>query len=154
MPKTNTMNYHKYHIKLKNRKIHRIYMEGRELASFVKPDNQSRLPKLYVVKSDSEIVYVGQTTRNMRRRLYDGLQAQGKGGYHGYMWKDLSSVYILIWCFEGKDERYIETLEGELVFLLRTRTGQWPKGQMEIHFHNAKIDEVKLAEAILREAFK
>jgi predicted GIY-YIG superfamily endonuclease len=143
--------YNHYRVNLKDRRIASIEINGQKAKSFVQPDNRSE-PKLYIIKSGSEIVYIGKTTQNIRTRLWQGLTAQGEHGYYGYMWKDLPEVDILVWCFPGEDERYVETLEGELVFLYRKHTGKWPMHHMEIHFHNAKKDEVELAEAILREA--
>ena len=154
MTVTSVENYHRYDIRLHNKAIESIYRNGHEIKSFVRPDNRSDLQKLYVVKSNSEIIYIGQTNRNVRDRLRYGLKAEGKGGYYGYMWSNLPKVCILIWCFDGKTKEYVETVEGEVVFLVRMRTGKWPSYQMEIHFHNAKTDEVEVAKAILREATK
>ncbi|GAG46357.1 unnamed protein product, partial [marine sediment metagenome] len=65
---------------------------------------------------------------------------------------EFALVDILVWSFSGEDKKYIETLEGELVFLHRKHIGKWPVDQMEIHFHNAKKDEVELAQLIFNEA--
>ena len=145
-------NHHNYRIKLRDRQIISIERNGQKIESFVEPDNHSKLPKLYIVKSGSEVIYVGQTTQNMRTRLRQGLKAQGEHGYYGYMWKDLPEVNLLMWCFPNRSESYVETIEGELVFLFRKRKGKWPERQTEIHFHNASKDETKVAEAIYKEA--
>ncbi len=145
----------KYHLKLKDRQILSIEYGGRIVESFIEPDNHSKLHKLYVIKRGSNVVYFGQTTQNIRTRLWQGLNAKGSHGYWGYQWKDLPEVDILVWCFLGldsKNRRYIETLEGELVFLFRKHTGKWPEHHTEIHFHNAQEDEIELAEAIFRDA--
>ena len=144
-------NYHKYRVNLTNRQIASVVMNGKTIRGFLHPDNQSQLPKLYVVKSGSEITYIGKTTQNKRTRLRYGLKAQGETGYYGYMWKDLTEVEILIWCFPNKSEAYLETIEGELVYLFRKNTGKWPKYQMEIHFHNAVTDELEIAQSIYEE---
>ena len=102
-------NYHKYKIKLEHRSVASIEADGQKLRSFIEPDNRDELPKLYVVKSRAEVVYIGQTTQNMRDRLRQGLKAQGKSGYYGYMWKDLPEVGVLVWCFPREDEKYTET---------------------------------------------
>jgi hypothetical protein len=47
----------------------------------------------------------------------------------------------------------IEAIEGELVFLIRQRTGDWPRYQNEIHFTNsaaAKKIAVKIYSKIQR----
>lgn len=149
---TDVKNYHRYRLKLANRDIASIEFNGQKVKSFMQPDNHSELPKLYIVKSKSEAIYIGQTTQNMRTRLRYGLKAHGKTGYYGYMWKDLDEVDILIWCFPSKSDKYVEAIEGELVYLFRNRTGKWPKYQMEIHFHNATEDEIKVTEAIFKES--
>ena len=146
--------YHRYKLKLENRQIVNIQYDGRTVNSFVEPDNRSQRPKLYVVKADSNIVYFGQTTQNMRTRLRQGLTAEGEHGYYGYPWKGKPEVDILVWCFpEDEDPKYVETIEAELVFLFRQREGQWPSFQTEIHFHDSlKRGEAELAKAILAEA--
>lgn len=147
-------NYRRYRIILKNRQIVSIEINGNQVRSFIQPDNHSKLPKLYIVKSGSEVIYIGQTTQDMRARLRQGLTAQGKTGYYGYMWKDLPRVDILIWCFPNREREYVEAIEGELVFLFRKYKGRWPERQMEIHFHNAEENEIKVAEAICQEISK
>jgi len=146
-------NYQRYRIMLKNREIASIEMRGHKVKSFTQPDTKNKLPKLYVVKSGSEVIYVGLTSQSIKTRLRDGLQAQGEKGYYGYKWKDLSEVDILIWCFPQESMERIEAVEAELVYFLRQHTGKWPKYQMEIHFHhNISKDEIKVAEAIFKES--
>ena len=147
-------NYRRYRLRLKNREITSVELFGSRLRSFVDPDTKRGLPKLYVVKSRLDVVYVGQTTQSIRTRLRQGLKAKGEGGYYGYMWRELDRVEILVWCFSNRDKEYVETVEGELVYLHRKRKGKWPERQMEIHFHNASADETRLAEAIYRECLK
>ncbi|MBT9137995.1 MAG: hypothetical protein DDT31_00539 [Syntrophomonadaceae bacterium] len=137
---------------LKNRKIASIEMSGHKVKSFTPPDTKNKLPKLYVVKSGSEVIYVGVTSQSIQSRLRYGLKAQGKGGYHGYKWKDLSEVDILIWHFPNESRDYVEAVEAELVYLFRKCTGKWPKHQMEIHFHNTSEDEIKAVKAIFKES--
>lgn len=145
-------NYQRYRMMLKNRKIASIEMSGHKVESFTQPDTKSKLPKLYVVKSGSEVIYVGLTTQSIQTRLRYGLKAQGETGYYGYKWKDLSEVDILIWCFPQESREHIEAVEAELVYLFRQHLGKWPKYQMEIHFHNISEDEIKVAEAIFKES--
>ena len=135
-------NYHRYRFRLKNRQIESVQLVGTQLRNFRDPDTKQGLPKLYIVKAGSEVVYVGQTNQSIRTRLRQGLKAKGEGGYYGYMWKDLHTVEILLWCFIDRDKKYVETVEGEFAYLCRKRKGKWPKHQMEIHFHNALSDEL------------
>jgi len=145
-------NYNKYRLRFKDKEISSIEMDGQEINRFVDPDNQSKRPKLYIIKSGSEVIYIGQTTQSMRTRIRYGLKAEGETGYYGYKWKDLVEVEVLVWCFPNKSVEYVEAIEGELVFLFRKRTGRWPRYQMEIHFHNAFENEIEVAEAILKES--
>jgi hypothetical protein len=167
MSSRSAKNYNMYVVTLKKEGNYSVEMmrdgsdTGREGSRhFVKPDTRKGIPKLYVVKSDSQIVYVGQTTRPIAARLKEGLRERKNGHKsYSYMWKDLPEVSMLIWCFDDRrfddnGKEYGETIEGELVFLLRSgdKKRKWPRYQMEIHFHDAKTDEVEVAERIFREA--
>ena len=92
--------------------------------------------KIYVLCSENRILYIGTTKRSIKARLNGGLKADGKNGYHGYKWKKLKKVIILIWNFKGLDKEKTENIEAELVYLVRNKTGRWPELQNEIHFNN------------------
>lgn len=62
----------------------------------------------------------------------------------GYKWipefNKKKSARVHVFVFDEKFDTNrgpIEAIEGELVFLIRQRTGQWPKYQNEIHFTNS-----------------
>lgn len=103
-------------------------------------------PKIYVLKAADEIVYVGYASQSIALRLRQGMRANGLNGYHGYKWKHLEEVELLVFVFEKifndiqKDrdayKSYVEAIEAELVYLVRQKTGQWPRWQNEIHFNN------------------
>jgi len=143
-----TKAYHRYQLGLENRKISSIEIDGKKTNRFMQPDAQNKLPKLYVIKSGSEVIYIGQTTQGMQTRIRQGLKAKGDKGYWGYKWRGLRRVEVLVWCFPGKSAEYVEAIEGELVFLFRKHKGRWPKYQMEIHFHNRVEDAVQVAQSI------
>lgn len=126
--------YNKYRIQIADSKFKCIEANGERGKGFVYPDISGKLPKLYVVKQGKVIYYVGITSQDIRKRLRYGFSAQGKHGYHGYKWKDLDTAELLVWSFPGKTTD-VEAIEAELVYLIRERTGKWPKYQMEIHFH-------------------
>ena len=44
---------------------------------------------------------------------------------------------------------FIETVEAEVVFLIRQEYGQWPEHQTEIHFHKSNDIHRKAAEDII-----
>src|SRR5579864_3472427 len=110
----------------------------------------SRLPKLYVVSVDGQLIYVGITRQSMGARFRLGFSAKGKNGYHGYAWRHtLTEATLNIWCHEDAPTKNpdldIETIEAEVVYLARA-VGQWPAGQTEIHFHPSNEDHRRIAE--------
>jgi len=106
--------------------------------------------KLYIVKANHDILYVGITSQSISARLRYGFTAAGKHGYHGYKWKDhKGELDIFIWCFDGKNQQpYVEAIEAEVVFEIRKQTGSWPFFQTEIHFHKATNEQICLARKI------
>lgn len=109
---------------------------------------RSKQPKIYVVKSNKEFLYVGYASQSLKTRLGQGFRAAGKNGYHGYKWKKLEQVEVHVFLFpilvgtSAKESRlYFEAIEAELVFQIRTQTGKWPLYQNEIHFNNEFSEE-------------
>ena len=118
-----------------------------KITSFQNPTTVAKRPKLYMVKIKDEIVYVGYTSQSISSRLVYGLKANGKNGYHGYKWKhEIDQVELFVFVFDKlltgnknldkPDKEFVEAIEAELVFKIRTETGKWPKWQNEIHFNN------------------
>jgi hypothetical protein len=113
-----------------------------------------KLPKLYVVSSNSKLIYVGITRQPMRSRFRGGFTADGTNGYHGYAWRKTYTEAVLdIWCHEDapqqNSDRDMETIEAEVVFLAR-QAGDWPEGQTEIHFHPSTSEHREIAASIWR----
>lgn len=127
--------------------------------------------KVYIVHSDKEVLYVGEAHTSMKLRMQRGYTAfnylqknnKRRNGYGGYKWLDrtenpertlILSVAIFGKEYDGDEEReIIEAIEGELVYLVRNKTGKWPELQNEIHFHN--IENTKeTADSILKKAFE
>ncbi|HEY4740202.1 MAG TPA: hypothetical protein VIH76_06365 [Candidatus Acidoferrales bacterium] len=112
-----------------------------------------RLPKLYVVVANGELIYVGVTRSTIRARLYSGWNANGKNGYHGYAWRNThTEADLYVWCHEDAptgSSLDLETVEAEVAFLIR-RAGQWPSSQTEIHFHPSRKEHRELAASIVR----
>ena len=51
-----------------------------------------------------------------------------------------------------QEKNYIEAVEAEIAFLVRTKNGRWPEFQNEIHFHNIEgFNANKIAKSILKE---
>lgn len=142
--------YNKYKISIIGSKFRCIEANGEPANQFLAPDVSDSLSKLYVVKNGCDIYYVGITITDIRKRLRGGFLAKGEHGYYGYKWKGQETAEILIWCFPDFVKEQVESIEGELVYLIRNRTGNWPKYQMEIHFHPDATDEEKrIAKSIL-----
>lgn len=121
---------------------------------FTKVVNQSRVPKIYVLQQDKELVYIGYASQGIGTRLGQGLRANGNNGYHGYKWKTVHQLKLHVFVFnqtlEGNkhnsNQPYIklaEAVEAELVYLVRSKTGSWPKYQNEIHFNNEYLSKAK-----------
>lgn len=137
------------------RRIDKKIQEGK-IVNFSKPLTNNKQPKLYIIRIEEEIVYVGYTSQSISSRLNSGLKAK-----YGYKWRTKRdefrlSVYVFVDKFIGdkdKDDDYyhfVEAIEAELVFLVRYKTGNWPKYQNEIHFHQNQSIRVKgIAENLL-----
>jgi hypothetical protein len=114
----------------------------------------SRKPKLYVVSTEDQPIYVGVTKQPIRNRFRLGWNAKGETGYYGYAWRHHHPRVVLdVWCHDdpppSNDCLDIETIEAEVVFLIRT-AGQWPKHQTEIHFHQSNEEHRAAAASIMK----
>jgi hypothetical protein len=143
-----TLAHYRHRLRMKNGDIDSIEFEGKVVNTFKKPVTNRCVPKLYVVKHQSKIVYIGFTSQGIRTRLRQGLKAKGEHGYHGYQWKDRGEVDLWVWCFPEKLPERVESIEAELVYLVRNQTGQWPECQTEIHFHKVSEEEKRVAKSI------
>ena len=123
--------------------------------NFSKPATLRGVAKLYTLSDAGSLIYVGIAQQPMSTRLNVGLKARGKAGYHGYKWKNLKQLLRLsIWKVKknGSSDplQVLETVEAEVAFLCRQRSGQWPLYQHEIHFHPSKENHRRAAERIYR----
>ncbi|WP_167483169.1 GIY-YIG nuclease family protein [Leptospira selangorensis] len=135
------LEFYKYEIRFKKRITKISSLEKKQaLKFFEEPLNTTGVYKIYILRKNNRILYVGQTKRQLRSRLNYGLAAEGKNGYHGYKWKTEEVAEIIVFYFMDRkyDQELIETIEGEIVYLVRKKTGHWPIFQNEIHFHNVK----------------
>lgn len=106
---------------------------------FSKPASARGVAKLYTLSHDGKLLYVGIAQQPMAGRLNFGFKAEGKGGYHGYKWKNLTQTLKLsVWTASLNNEyvslREMETIEAEVAYLCRHQSSQWPEYQHEIHF--------------------
>lgn len=133
--------------------------------------------KLYAVfasvKGKEQCWYIGEAATDMRTRFqrsfyayrhYKRLDKKVQGGYIGYKWIEpastLSAVRIMVvtFCEPDLNRKTLEAIEGQLVFMVRNHTGQWPLWQNEIHFWNeheehGTIGSKAIAERIFSEEF-
>lgn len=137
--------------------------KNRKVRSRILYENNNRIDKsvlkgniIYVIFDGNEILYVGETSTDIRKRLSSGLQKfnsykkenRAVGGYKGHKFFELCSknrkskllkikVFPLKSTLKGKKDKLLrESVEGELCWIVRTKTGKWPACQNEIHFHN------------------
>jgi len=128
----------------KNRIISKKDIEGKTI-KFTHPVTRVKTPKIYILKSGNEIVYIGYASQPIGARLNYGIKISGEKGYHGYKWKHLDKLELLVFVFnkefdgikdDDKYKTFVEAIEAELVYKVRNETGLWPKYQNEIHFNN------------------
>lgn len=131
-------NYDRVELSLREGQIDAI----KNLKHFEFPDDfaseykKPNVAKIYLVKGSSFYQYVGATFQPINKKLYQGLKADGKHGYHGYKWKRFDKAELIVWTFDGIDKSQMESIEAELVFQIRNKYGRWPESQNEIHFNN------------------
>ncbi|MDO8804455.1 MAG: hypothetical protein Q7R35_08485 [Elusimicrobiota bacterium] len=109
---------------------------------FYKPATIRGLAKLYTVSDADSLIYVGISQQPMAGRLNYGFKANGESGYHGYKWRDLKrQLRLTVWTAQKDGSpaqlRELETVEAEVAFLCRQRSGLWPVYQHEIHFYQS-----------------
>ena len=125
--------------------------------------------KLYVVSYSNQVLYIGEANTSIKTRFQRGCNAYNyykrnntaRNGYKGYKWLDKENnflrnlkVVVATFSMEYDDRRdFIEAIEGELVYLIRNKTGYWPEFQNEIHFSNCEGAK-EIAEKILSEVFE
>jgi len=143
--------------KVKKAKISFIKQKG-DYKSGVWGDANKKVPKIYILRQNKEILYVGITKTLLSHRFGFGLNASGKNGYHGYSWKALAkksqSKAIDLFVYIFADEIKTESIEAEVAYLIRNLKGRWPKYQTEIHFHQATKKEKQIAGTIYKQISK
>ncbi|MCG9791159.1 hypothetical protein [Flavobacterium algicola] len=124
--------------------------------------------KLYIIHFENDFLYVGEAYTSIKTRFQRGCTSfnyfirnkKTRGGYKGYKWLDKVNnlkrnltVSVVVFNEEYDSKRhFIEAIEGELVYLIRQKSGYWPKFQNEIHFSNC--DGAKeIAEDIRKKVF-
>ncbi len=125
------------------------------ITNFKHPVSLSKTPKIYILKYEGKIVYVGYASQSLGTRLGQGIRANGLNGYHGYKWKQVNKLELFVFVFDktlkgNKHQEdvphiaFAEAVEAELVYKVRHETGSWPEFQNEIHFNNEQIDTATL----------
>ncbi len=70
------------------------------VATFTKSVTQKLTPKIYILKYKAQIVYVGYASQPIGTRLGQGMRATGLNGYHGYKWKQVSELELMVFVFK------------------------------------------------------
>lgn len=123
--------------------------------------------KIYIIKFNSDILYVGMTKQRISERFAQSFRAyiqklqtgeSNSSGDSGYKWlkehiNTKNDLELFVLPFTAIQEKnYIEAVEAEIAFLVRTKNGRWPEFQNEIHFHNIEgFNANKIAKSILKE---
>lgn len=128
---------------------------------------QKERRKIYLVANGTEILYVGEAHTSIKERFRRSCTSfnyhirnnreVARGGYKGYKWLDPENnsnrnlaVHVFVFDESYDTNRdFIEAIEGEIVYLVRKNTNNWPEYQNEIHFHN-ELGAAGIAEKILR----
>lgn len=142
-------NHNWFELKIKNGKIE-SKKDISDINNKEEKFNKNNLAKLYLLRDSEFYQYVGTTFQPIKKRLKQGINANGKNGYHGYKWKTKSEIELIVWTFEGFNKIEIESIEAELVFLIRKKYGKWISSQNEIHFNN----EFAFGKVIAKEIFE
>jgi len=144
---------HKFNLTISNNAIVKISnAQTKEIVDRFEYPLTSGHYKIYVLSNNKTIHYIGTTKDSIKNRIRNGLKANGKNGYHGYKWRNLSSVTLSVWDFEELNKEQIENIEAELAFIVRLKTKSWPDFQNEIHFNNSFVPTGQLiAEKIYRQ---
>jgi len=142
-------NYTALELEIRDKKIVKIFNlnSNKIQKTFTKPLTEKRY-KLYVIKKNKKILYIGITRQSLRSRFRLGFSADGGNGYHGYKWRDIKKVKVLVWILNNYNENQLENIEAELVYLVRNNTNDWPYFQNEIHFNNNFAKGKKVAKEI------
>ena len=122
--------------------------------------------KIYIVKHNSTILYVGMTKQRISVRFGQSFRAykqklvtgeSNSRGDSGYKWilkhrNTEDHLELFVFPFSDETEKHnIEAVEAEIAFLVKIQTGRWPECQNEIHFHNIDgVNADKQAKAILK----
>lgn len=127
-----------YVIRLRTGGRYELFSDGRSV-KFTKPASAHGVAKLYTLSNAGKLIYVGIARQPMANRLNYGFKANGMHGYHGYKWRHLTcDLRLTVWTASVNGQyvglREMETIEAEVAFVCRDRSGQWPEFQHEIHF--------------------
>ncbi len=129
---------------------------------------QKERRKIYLVANGTEILYVGEAHTSIKERFLRSRTAfnyyikykKARNGYKGYKWfmpkVPLSDLTVHVFVFDESydtNRDFIEAIEGEIVYLIRKNTDNWPEYQNEIHFHN-ELGAAGIAEEVINEVLR
>jgi len=100
--------------------------------------------KIYIVSYGKKILYVGETKRSIKARLRNS-----KKYGHKFFDKNINrhrKLILSVAVFENNyddNKEFIEAIEAEIVYLVRTKLNCWPTFQNEIHFNNVNANDAR-----------
>jgi hypothetical protein len=114
--------------------------------------------KIFVIKSGLENIYVGYASESMLTRLSQGLT----DSFGKYFVKEgeFESEELDLFIFEfpllvdntkTETRNYYQSIQSELIYLIKSETGKWPTLQKQINVSNLNAEE---AGEIAREMFE
>ncbi|WP_339880605.1 hypothetical protein [uncultured Algoriphagus sp.] len=111
---------------------------------------ESGQPKIFVIKSEKEFSYVGYASESMFPRITKGLAASLAKAYMKD--RELETKELDLYIFEfmlfadfSKTEtrQYYQSIQSELIYLIKAETGTWPILQKQINLWNENQEEAK-----------
>ena len=115
------------------------------------PSNlESGQPKIFVIKSCIEYIYVGYASESIFSRVSNGLaESLGKAYIKEEEFEseelDLFIFEFVLFADYTKTEtrNYYQSIQSELIYLIKSKTGRWPALQKQINVSNMNQNETK-----------
>ena len=119
---------------------------------------ESGQPKIFVIKSGIKYIYVGYASESIFPRLSNGLaESLGKAFIKEEEFEseelDLFIFEFVLFADYTKTEtrNYYQSIQSELIYLIKSETGKWPALQKQINVSNLNVKE---AREIAKEMFE
>lgn len=111
---------------------------------------ESGQPKIFAIKSEDEFTYVGYASGELYSRITRGLadslaKTYIKNGDFESKELDLYVFEFALFADYSKTEtrQYYQSIQSELIFLIKAQTGLWPTLQKQVNLSNDNQNETK-----------